>query len=536
MEFLLIPLLVAATSLATFFICRYHSSKKNFKSLEDKSLIQQVQIDHLQIYKTIVQHSPDLFVIVDQSMQIVVVNKTALDYGWSGSQSFSHANISETSKIHFEFELRQVLDKGIVKEGEIRLVQSQNHSWRYYRYHIFPVRDEEGAVTAATISALDVTAQREAENKLNDQREFMESIMNAIPDILYVKDDHQCYLYGNDLFSKIIGKESGSYTGLRDDDIFPPDTPKTWAQNDRRVLRTSEAQEIEEEIIDASGKKRVMHSKRVPFRFQDGRTVLISVMRDFSEKKLLENELQVSRARQEEASRLATLGETASGIAHQINNPLNVLVGVAELMKIKTEKDGFIEREKLEDYCDRIIKHSMRIAKIIKGLRSISRDASHDPMSEVSLKMLVDETLELCHQQFHHRGIAIDLKLPQEDILVEGRAAQLSQILLNLMNNARDAVEGDSQPTVHVQLLTEEGQGIIRVWDSGPGVPADLEKKIMNPFFTTKPAGKGTGLGLSISKAIATEHKGDLILNRKIAPSCFDLKIPLITEENRQIA
>ncbi len=509
---------------------KYWRFYAKFRILTNQTQIQQLENEHLQIYKTVVQNSPDLFVIVDQSMQVIVANKTATWFGWKNSLAFSDADISLTSKLHFDVEIRKVIETGLISNGEIRMSIPKEDSFKFLRYHIFPIRDDSKQIVGATITAQDVTAQREAENEMIRQREFAEGIMNAIPDAIYVKDDHEKFIYGNKSFTEMLGRQSMNYIGFNDNELFPQKVAERFKKSDRNVLRTEVSLEVEEEVVNLQGKSWIVLTKRIPFNFQNGQKVVIAIMRDFSERKKLEGELQVSRIRQEEASRLATLGETASGIAHEINNPLNVLVGIAELMKDKVEKSGAIEKNKLNEYCDKIVTYSMRIAKIIKGLRSISRDASQDPFTEISINNLIDETLELCRQQFLYRGIQIECKVPEQVILIEGRYAQLSQILMNLLNNAKDAIENLKNPTIYIEVLQEDKWGIIRVWDNGEGVSEEIESKIMNPFFTTKPVGKGTGLGLSISYSIASDHLGSLILNRKVAASCFELKIPLLFE------
>ena len=532
-----VPILFGVAGGAVWLLIQYWRFNRKMNRLRSESEIQQVELDHLQIYKTVVQNSPDIFVVVDQSLQVIVANKTSKAYGWSAGHLFTDTTISETSKVHFEFEIKRVLKEGQSTHGEVRITSVQHSSLKYFMYQIFPVKDERDSVIGATMTALDVTAQREAEYELNRQREFAEGIMNALPDAIYVKDDHQKFLYGNNSFSEIVGKKLNEYNGLSDDEVFTPVLAESLKKNDRDVLRTNIPLEVEEELYNSKGMRWTVLSKRIPFHFKSGQKVLIAIMRDFSERKRLEIELQVSKARQEEASRLATLGETAGGIAHEINNPLNVLVGVAELMKAIFEKDGAIEAHKLNDYCDRIVKYSMRIAKIVKGLRSISRDASGDPFTEVSFLALIDETLELCRQQFVNRGIELVIKSEETDIVVEGRFAQLSQIVMNLLNNARDAVDGLQLATITVEVTQANGMGILRVWDSGVGISKEIEAKMMKPFFTTKPAGKGTGLGLSISNSIAHDHKGSLTLNRTIAASCFELQIPLLqAKANQQIA
>jgi PAS domain S-box-containing protein len=535
-NFSILSALIGIAGGLVWLLFQYWRFNRKLKRLRNKSAIQQVEIDHLQIYKTVVQNSPDLFVIVDQSLQVLVANKAAAQFGWTASRTFLEADLSETSKLHFEFAIKKVLQEDAPTNGEIRMTLMKHNSWKFYKYHIFPIHGPHNEILGVTVTALDVTAQREAEDELIRQREFAEGIMNAIPDAIYVKDDEKKFLYGNKSFSEMVGQNSSEYRGLRHEEIFPDSTAKVLKKSDSNVFREDTPFEIEEELVNFQGKKWTVISKRIPFIFQNGQRVLIAIMRDFSERKRLEKELQISQARQEEASRLATLGEAASGIAHEINNPLNIIIGVAELMKEKVEKEGQIYPAKLLEYCDIFIKYTMRIAKIIKGLRSISRDASSDPFTEISLNNLLDETLELCQQQFVYLGIKLITKLSDEEITVEGRFSQLSQIVMNLLNNAKDAVEGFKEATIHVEIRQEGGYGVVRVWDSGNGIAEEIENKIMNPFFTTKPVGKGTGLGLSISNSIALEHKGFLVLNRKVAASCFELHIPLLSSSMKQSA
>jgi PAS domain S-box-containing protein len=509
---------------------------KKYKTTSDENIMATVENERLGIYQKVIQNSPDLFIIVDQSLQVVVANRAAAKYGWTSSREFVTADIADTSKLHFEFEIQSVLRLGIVTDGEIRLVRNQSDEWRFFLYHIFPIHDESRTIVGATLTAVDVTAQREAENRLHQQTEFIEGVLNAIPDPIYVKDGEHRWIYGNQAFSKMMGKKLSEYKNKTDDDVLPHETAMIIKAYDSEAFQSSLPVEMEETLSFTNGHFFTSLSKRTHFQFQDGRKVLVAVLRDISERKKLESELQISKSRQHEAARLATLGETAGGIAHEINNPLNVIVGLAELMKVTVEKKGMIEKEKLFEYCDRLVKYSMRISKIIKGLRSISRDASQDPFADVNLQVLVDETLELCHQQFVNRSIELKVKNNPEPVVITGRYAQVSQIIMNLVNNARDAVEGLPNAQIFLETLIEDGLGIIRVWDSGPGISAEIESKLMRPFFTTKPAGKGTGLGLSISKAIASDHKGTLILNRKISNSCFELRIPLLQNSKKSTA
>jgi len=523
---LVIPILILSFLLYRQ-IQKIKKLQSEFKQSSDINMMTSVENQKLSIYQKVIQNSPDLLIIVDQSLQVINANLAAAEFGWSPSQIFSEADVADTCKLHFEFELKNVLKTGYMTDGEIRLVKNSNDEWKFYLYHIFPIHDESKTVVGATLTAVDITAQRSAEIKLHEQTEFIKGVMNAIPDAIYVKDCEHKWVYGNQAFSNLLGKKPDQYYGKTNEEVFDQQTAQLIHSYDSDAFKAGTPIEMEETIQFQPQKNVTSLSKRTTFQFQDGHKILVAILRDISERKVLESELHVSRARQYEAARLATLGETAGGIAHEINNPLNVIVGLAELMKATAEKKGSIETEKLKDYCDRLVKYSMRIAKIIKGLRSISRDACNDPFSDVDLKTIIEETMEFSQQQFISRGIQMEIKTPDESIVVQGRYAQISQIVMNLINNARDAIENQSDAKIYIQVLQNQNMGMIRVWDSGKGVPKEIEEKLMQPFFTTKPAGKGTGLGLSISSSLASEHKGSLVLNRDVSDSCFELQIPL---------
>lgn len=219
------------------------------------------------------------------------------------------------------------------------------------------------------------------------------------------------------------------------------------------------------------------------------------------------------------ASRLAALGEMASGIAHEINNPLTVILARASLIEMKITDAAVLDSIK------KIQHHAQRISKITRGLRVFSREESSDPMSEFPLNEIMEDSLAISSERSKSNGVRIYSAI-EDNLIGFGRGYQVSQILINLLNNANDAVAGTAFGEIHLSAHREENKIKVRVWDNGPGVPSAIERKIMSPFFTTKGVGKGTGLGLSISLGIAKAHGGDLRLNRSISDSCFELTLP----------
>jgi len=216
----------------------------------------------------------------------------------------------------------------------------------------------------------------------------------------------------------------------------------------------------------------------------------------------------------------------ASGIAHEINNPLHIIKGNCELLEILLEESspdiaGVREAVRLIDTM------GSRIANIVGGLRALARDQRNDPMIEVSVKQILSDTLALCEQRIRNRGIELQLPEVSESITLSCHPTQISQVLLNLLNNATDAVSDLENRWIRVEVSEDGEQYVVfTVTDSGSRLPKDEAEKIFEPFYTRKPVGKGTGLGLSISRSIIEAHRGVIYVDSTAANTCFTVRVP----------
>lgn len=226
------------------------------------------------------------------------------------------------------------------------------------------------------------------------------------------------------------------------------------------------------------------------------------------------------------SAKMSSLGEMASGIAHEINNPLAIIsVKCQQLRRLAIEKK--ISNEQVLKNTIEINQTIERMSKIIKGLKSFARDASHDDMEMVSLNSVIDSTLTLCHEKFNNNNVRLIYDLNKSSSLfLECRPTEISQVLLNLLNNANDAIENSEEKWI--EIVTSENDDLIStsITDSGKAIPEKIRGSIMQPFFTTKEQGKGIGLGLSISLGIAKAHGGKLYLDEKCKNTRFVLEIP----------
>jgi len=224
------------------------------------------------------------------------------------------------------------------------------------------------------------------------------------------------------------------------------------------------------------------------------------------------------------SARLSALGEMAGGIAHEINNPLAVIHALASDLV----EQGDATPAEVAECCHHIVAYADRITKIVTSLRHIARDGERDPFDDTSVSKIVGQTLDLCRERFRQNSVELLTSPIDPAIRILCREVQVSQLLVNLLQNAFDAVqEQDAEKWVRLEVVAQDDRVILSVIDSGKGVPPALKERIMEPFFTTKPVGKGTGLGLSLSRQIAEEHGGTLELNEWDGHTCFSLGLPV---------
>lgn len=239
-----------------------------------------------------------------------------------------------------------------------------------------------------------------------------------------------------------------------------------------------------------------------------------------------QEELLTQKARAEYTAKLASLGEMAGGIAHEINTPLNVILLLTEQQYDIVDSKPFDE-EAMKTSTRKIEETTNRIAKIVRGLRTFARDGQKDPIETVPLQSIIDNTLALCYEKFKLNNIEIrmDEALPQVDL--KCRPVQVSQVFLNILNNASEAVSALPEKWISIDVKKTSHSVEIRFTDSGPGISSDIESKIFTPFFTTKEIGKGTGLGLSISRSLIDEHHGQIFVDREDPHTSFVVRLPV---------
>jgi len=252
-------------------------------------------------------------------------------------------------------------------------------------------------------------------------------------------------------------------------------------------------------------------------------------------RQLIDSQLIITQQQQSliASAKMSALGEMAGGVAHEINNPLAIIQTLSSQVEEEVGEEC-IDREFLSDTASTLVKMTERIAKIVQGLRAFSRNGNQDSRAEIKVHKLFEETLGFCRERFKNNGVDLLVDEFDETLRFEGREVQISQVILNLLNNSHDAIAALAEKWIRISVSVKFEHLEIRIMDSGKGIAPELYEKIFQPFFTSKEIGKGTGLGLSISLGIVREHHGDLQLEKDSANTCFVIRLPLSCKEAPQ--
>jgi signal transduction histidine kinase len=226
-------------------------------------------------------------------------------------------------------------------------------------------------------------------------------------------------------------------------------------------------------------------------------------------------------------SKMQALGEMAGGIAHEINNPLSIIVAQLYTLKARAQK-GTLSAVELNESLQNLEQSSGRISQIVQSLLLISGDGARDPFQDISVRDILAHVETLCRQKFQHHGIEliVERHVPAS-LMIHCHQSQIAQALLNLLSNAHDAVADAPKRWVRVWTAHDKERVVFIVADSGPGLTSQQKERLFQPFFSTKPIGKGMGLGLSIAKGIVEQHQGHLWLDTSARFTTFKLELPL---------
>jgi PAS domain S-box-containing protein len=362
---------------------------------------------------------------------------------------------------------------------------------------------------------------------------FLESLLQAMTEGLYVIGaDGKCK-YCNPAAVNLLGYQASEFLEVSIHQLIHHSHPdgSLYHIEDCPLYRALKDGRVHSSSMDVfwrkDGSSFPVSYTSVPLSENGQVTGALVTFRDLTVEHQLKEALDDETAKSLQMGKLAALGEMAGGIAHEINTPLGVISLLSEQIQDEIQSQS-LDRSIVGGHLETIIHTTHRIHKIIQSLRTISRDAAEERPSLVKVQQIAENTLTLCQERFSEEGIAVRVEIEPIDLEILCNQIQISQILLNLIGNARDAVATTKEKWIRVEAKQIGLEKVkFSIIDSGNGVPNNLEKKIFQPFFTTKEIGKGMGLGLSVSHSLVKNHGGILYLDRNCQHTCFSFELSL---------
>ncbi len=479
-------------------------------------------------YQDLFEHVPCTITVQDKNLRLLSYNQAFADefHARPGEYCYKVYKGRDEPCVHcpvirtFEDGLPHVTEEITVDRDGCR---------RTFFVSTSPMTDESGAVASVMEISLDISESKFLEEELERSRKKYQAIFSCIPSALFVLSPEdltilECNarpetLYGYEP-TELLGRP---FLSLFDEPDVAPFEEAIRAQ--RHIDRVRHRRKDGTDFFAAV---------RTSSAAYPGAQVFLASVTDITSR--LETEQQLIQA-----SKMATLGEMSTSVAHELNQPMTVIQTIADLLVRRVRRGQCVDQDTLTEMAEGISRHIARATGIINHMREFGRKSDRN-VAAVSLSAVIRRTFELFSQQLKVRNIEVTFDLPDDLPDVAGQANPLEQVFMNLLLNARDAVDerygqqsvpGVKRIAIAAGRETVEGRQFVTasVADNGPGIAPEVLGRIFEPFFTTKEVGKGTGLGLSISYGIVKDYGGEIIADMPAGGGArFTIRLPVWPE------
>lgn len=404
-----------------------------------------------------------------------------------------------------------------------------------------PLRGEDGEIVGIVGVDSEVTARIRAEERLRRSQQLLQTIFDAIPQWLLVKDATGRYLTVNRAASEHLGLPVEEIIGRRPSELgtLSSATSQILTEQDQQVLHSGETMEFPETTVSVVGKPpSELNIVKIPLRNDEGEILgVVGVGEDVTDRLETEERLKEQEKQLIHADKMASLGTLVSGVAHEINNPnasimlnapliSNIWQGTAALLKRQGIQNGETmvgpmsleaAMEEVPAMLEDITKCSRRVKNIVEKLKEFARQPEDRAFVSVDVNEVVESAVRLLKGQIEQMTRNLGLHLVPDLPPIQGNFQEIEQVVINLIVNALQALrDPEKSVTIITSYDERDSRAIVTVQDEGKGIPEAELQKIMDPFYTTKRDKGGTGLGLSISFGIVKNHGGSLHFFSKV--------------------
>ena len=502
-----------------------------FEVITDRKLAEKALAKSEELFKSVVNNSSDLTTLTDAEGKITFLSPQCENVLGYSPDKFIGIKLPDI--IHPDDMARcsnaweDVYKNNVgLNEFEYRIVDSQGETrWLSHNAKMVQVND---TVFGVQNTIRNISRRKFAEQALKVNEEKYRTLLNSSPDGILLIDLKGIIIEVSEIGLELLGSTTrDELLGLNFLDFVPPDeTPfakeiieKTLSeglvQNTQLKIRRKNASLFFSEISSTL----IQDADGVPISF-------MMILRDITQRMKME-------AKQFHADRMANLGEMASGIAHEINQPLNIISIIMDNILFEASKDKMMEKDYLGRKIDKIFENITRIRNIIDHVRAFSRSNDDYILLDFMINSCIKNAVAMVTEQFNHLAIYINLQLQENLPAILGNTIKFEQVIINLLSNAKDALlekkeieKAEYAMFVLIKTYYEKQFVIIEVTDNGTGISKEDIDHIMLPFYTTKDSGKGTGLGLSISYQIIKDLGGTIeILDNEFLGTTFRISL-----------
>ena len=479
-------------------------------------------------FLSLVEHAPNVILTIDLEGTILFVNRRMPadprePWELIGSSVFDLAELG--SRRHLRDACESIVASKLAREFDLQGRPSavsgdggdpaEGQRARWYEVQGAPVI-RGGEVVAITMILTDVTDRRDAEQALRRSESRWRFFWENVPDRISELDAQGRVIVTN---RPIGSRAPNEIYGTPVFEHLGPAASVALRRAMELADATREPSSYEIELREGEdGEPRWWSNRVVPYDEGGARGYLL-IGTDISDRKAAERERANLEAQLRQQQKLESIGTLASGVAHEINNPIQSIMNYADLVRIRAEPGGAVA-----DFAGEIVGETERVANIVRSLLAFARQEKehHSPARLIDI---IESTLTLMRAVLRRDHISLSVDVSEDLPKIKCRSQQLQQVFMNLLGNARDALnarypEFDENKTIAIEAHTIEREGEpwvqVVVEDHGGGIPANVIERVFDPFFTTKGRDEGTGLGLSVSHGIIREHRGELEVQSEV--------------------
>jgi len=398
---------------------------------------------------------------------------------------------------------------------------------------VFPLRNDKGEIIGFRGIGRDVTERMQMIEALRQSEERYRTVLEQMEEAYYELDIAGNLTLFNDALCRQLGYSREELMGMDYRVYTPPEDVKKVFETYNRVYRTGEpVKSFPVERIRKDGTRIFAEFSAFPLRNERGEIIgFRGIVHDITERKQAELERKQMEQKAQLASRLASVGELASGVAHEINNPLTGVIGYAHLLLDRKDIPQDIRHD-----LEIINEGAQRVAAIIRKLLTFARQQKPE-QKFANINEIIGTTLDLRAYELASNNIRVAFQPARDLPMTIVDPGQLQQVFLNLIINAETAMKL-AHGRGKLSIKTEHIDNTMRISfkDNGPGIAKGNLERIFDPFFTTREIGQGTGLGLNVCHGIITEHKGKIWVESKLGRGAtFIVELPIVTEDSQLV-